>query len=464
MSENKFANFWLNRYNHTNDKGINFMDQLTQKIAIVKNNLKAEYLSDTRPWVVTFSGGKDSTTVLHLVVDMLLEMRTEGVHHSKKVYIVSSDTGVEMPLIEDYVGNKLDQLRVFSKKENLDIHVEKLTPKVTESFWTLLLGKGYPSPNQTFRWCTDRMKIRPATYFLKGLSDQHQSILMLLGVRSDESVSRAASIEKRIDNHRGFSMHPDIPNAFIYSPIKDWTNAEVWTFLSKFSAPWGKHNDMMVLYDKGSGEGDCNVALNPEAASCGKTRFGCWVCTVVSKDKSMDNMLKNDEDMWMKPLHEFRNLLEEYRDPESGKRQPRRRNGQKSIGPFKLETRKELLEKLLATEQALETELAGKTLIKDEEITQIQEEWLSDGDFFESAIKLAREYGRDVPYQSVKAFNQDEQEYIDSLCHENNINKELIDHIMQCEHSYRHHSIRAKAFGEFETIIERFAKGQLNEI
>lgn len=464
MNENQFANFWLNRYNHINNKGANFMDQLTEKITAIKNRLREEFLADARPWVVTFSGGKDSTTVLHLVVDMLLEMKTEGIIQSKKVYIVSSDTGVEMPLIEDYAGNKLDQIRNFAKKENLDIHVEKLTPKVTESFWTLLLGKGYPSPNQTFRWCTDRMKIRPATYFLKSLSDQNESILMLLGVRSDESSSRAVSIEKRIDNHRGFSMHPDIPNAFIYSPIKDWTNAEVWTFLSKYSAPWGKHNDMMVLYDKGSGEGDCNVALNPEAASCGKTRFGCWVCTVVSKDKSMDNMLKNEEDMWMRPLHEFRNLLEEYRDPESGKRQPRRRNGQKSIGPFKLETRKELLEKLLSTEQALKIELAGKTLIKDEEIIQIQEEWLNDGDFFESAIKLARKYGRNVPYESVKAFNGDEQDYIEGICQENAINKELIDHIMQCEHSYRHHSIRAKAFTEFETIIERFAKGQLNEV
>jgi DNA sulfur modification protein DndC len=437
---------------------------LEEKITLVVERLKQDFLTDSRPWVVTFSGGKDSTTVLHLVVDMLLEMKKEGIEQTKKVYVVSSDTGVEMPLIEDYAGNKLDQIRIFAEKENLDIHVEKLSPKVTESFWTLLLGKGYPSPNQTFRWCTDRMKIRPATTFLKSLSDQNESILMLLGVRSDESSSRAISIEKRIDNHRGFSMHPDIPNAFIYSPIKDWTNAEVWTFLSKYPAPWGKHDDMMVLYDKGSGEGDCNVALNPEAATCGKTRFGCWVCTVVSKDKSMDNMLKNPEDQWMRPLHDFRNLLEDYRDPESGKRQPRRRNGQKSIGPFKLETRKELLEKLLDTEYKLKVELAGKTLIKDEEIIQIQEEWLNDGDFFESAITLAKKYDRNVPYESVKAFNEDEQEYIESICQENNINKELIDHIMQCEHSFRHHSIRAKAFGQFETIIERFAKGQLNEI
>lgn len=467
MSEIKLVNFWLNRYNCKNEKGESYMDLLNQKITIVKERLKEEFLTDTRPWVVTFSGGKDSTTVLHLVIEMLLEMKKDNIKHSKKVYIVSSDTGVEMPLIEDYVGNKLEQIHLFTKKENLDVEVNLLKPKVTDSFWTLLLGKGYPSPNQTFRWCTDRMKIRPATHFLKSLSDKNESILMLLGVRSDESTSRAASIEKRNDNHRGFSMHPDIPNAFVYSPIKDWTNGEVWTFLGDKKAPWGQHDDMMVLYDKGSGEGDCNIALNPESSSCGKTRFGCWTCTVVSQDKSMANMLKNDEDQWMLPLHEFRNLLDDYRDPQKlgkEKRQSRRRNGQKSIGPFKLQTRKELLQKLLETEQSLKTELAGKTLISNEEIVQVQVEWLNDGDFFESAINLAKKYNRNVNYESVKAFNENEQEYIAGICKENNINKELIDHIMQCEHSYRHHDIRSKAFSEFETIIERFAKGQLNEI
>ena len=463
MIDNRLVKFYRNRYNHDTKKGVNYMDLLNQKITAVKSRLKEEFLADTRPWVVTFSGGKDSTTVLHLVIEMLLEMRDAGEKQSKQVYIVSSDTGVEMPLIEDYVGNKLGQIEKFAKKEMLNISVNLLKPKVTDSFWTLLLGKGYPSPNQTFRWCTDRMKIRPATHFLKALSDNNESILMLLGVRSDESASRAASIDKRKDNHRGFSMHPDIPNAFVYSPIKDWTNGEVWTFLSTKNSPWGKHDDMMALYDKGSGEGDCNIALNPESQSCGKTRFGCWVCTVVSQDKSMANMLKNPEDQWMKPLHQFRNDLENFRhDP--AKRQPRRRNGQKSIGPFTLQTRKELLESLLSTEKGLKKKLTGKTLISDEELVQLQVEWLNDGDFFESAIKLAKKYGREVNYTSVKAFNTDEQDYISEICKENNINKELIDHIMQCEHSYRHHSIRSKAFGDFETIIERFAKGQLNEI
>lgn len=436
-------------------------DTLSQKISTVKERLKKEFLHDTRPWVVTFSGGKDSTSVLHLVVDMLLELRKEH-KDLKKIYVVSSDTGVEMPLIEDYTTNKLTQIDEFIQRENLNMEVNLLKPKVTESFWTLLLGKGYPSPNQNFRWCTDRMKIKPATHFLKNLADKSQ-IVMLLGVRSDESQSRAQSIDNRDENYRGFSKHPDIPNAFVFSPIKDWSNPEVWTFLSKYAAPWGKHNDMMVLYDKGSGEGDCNIALNPEAPSCGKTRFGCWVCTVVSKDKSMANMLKNPEDQWMEPLHAFRNDLEDYRYDHS-KRQPRRRNGQKSVGPFLLSVRQELFRKLLSIEQKLKEELNGKTLVSDEEIVQIQEEWLHDGDFFETAITIASEYGRNVTFESVKAFNGEERSYIQHICQEHDIDVELIEHIMQKEHSYRHQLKRTKLFTEMEALVEHYSTGRVNAV
>lgn len=437
---------------------------LVQKIETIKDRLKKEYLADTRPWVVTFSGGKDSTTVLQLVVEVIVELRKEN-KDTKRVYVVSSDTGVEMPIIEDYTTEKLKQIDDFIQKEKLNMEVNLLKPKVTESFWTLLLGKGYPSPNQNFRWCTDRMKIKPATNFLKSLTDKNESIIMLLGVRSDESLSRAESIAKRDENHRGFSKHGEIPNAFVFSPVKDWTNADVWTYLSKYPAPWGKHNDMMKLYDKGSGEADCNIALNPEAASCGKTRFGCWVCTVVSKDKSMANMLRNKEDDWMLPLNNFRNKLEDYRYDHS-KRQPRRRNGQKSVGPFLLSVRKELLKELLSIERKLIDlgKMGSKKLISDDEIAQIQLEWLHDGDFFETAITMAQDVDRLINYSSVKSFDEKEREYIDSLCEENKIPTKLIEDLMQKEHSYRHQIKRTKIFTEMENLVENFANGVVNEI
>lgn len=176
--------------------------------------LKEQYFSDTRPWVVTYSGGKDSTTVLHLVIRMLQELHNEG-RDTKHVYVVSSDTTVEMPVIEKYTQTRLDQIRQFAEESKLKLSCHKLEPKVEDSFWTLLLGLGYPSPTSSFRWCTERLKINPATEFLKRLVTKHQSILMLLGVRSDESQARANSIDSRVLNHRGLSVHDSIPTPYV---------------------------------------------------------------------------------------------------------------------------------------------------------------------------------------------------------------------------------------------------------
>lgn len=438
------------------------MNNLFNKIESTKQLLKEQYLSDNRPWVVTFSGGKDSTTVLHLTVEILFQLKKER-KDTKTVYIVSSDTGVEMPVIDAYFHNKIDQLSLFIAKNALNMRVKVVKPDVEESFWTLLLGKGYPSPNQNFRWCTDRLKINPATRFLSSLSGENKSILMLLGVRSDESQTRAESIEKRDRNHRGLVKHDTVPNTFVLSPIKDWTNHEVWTFLKTHEAPWGKHTDMLSLYHKGSGEGDCNIALNPQAPSCGKTRFGCWVCTVVSKDKSMENMLQSDEDKWMKPLHDFRNKLENYRYDHE-KRQDRRRNGQKGVGPFKMRVRQELLRALVEIEKKLLPNLNGKYLISDEEIIQIQKEWLHDGDFFETAISIANEFDRNISHSSKKAFSKEERAFFTSLSVEKGIKIELMDQLLQTEHKYRHQLKRSGILMDIEAVAEAYALGKLNEI
>lgn len=436
---------------------------IEQRIEETKQLLKEQYLADDRPWVVTFSGGKDSSTVLHLTVEVLQELKQEN-KDTKIVYIVSSDTKVEMPLIDKYFFKKLEEIKQFIIKNQLNMKVAVVSPESKDSYWSLLLGRGYPSPNQSFRWCTDRLKIKPATKFLTTLSTNNKSILMLLGVRSDESQTRAISIEKRDRNHRGLVKHDNVPNAFVLSPVKDWSNAEVWSFLSTYKAPWGSHQDMMTLYDKGSGEADCNIALNPESPSCGKTRFGCWVCTVVSKDKSMANMLKNPEDFWMKPLNDFRNKLEAYREIDSGKRQTIRRNGQKGYGPFSMGTRQELLEELLKIEKNLLVNLDGKYLISDEDIIQIQKEWLHDGDFFETAIKLANKYGRNIRHESKKSFSNNEQNHFKVLCDKNGIKIELMDKLIQVEHKYRHQLKRSGIFTDIEEIVEAYALGKINEI
>lgn len=426
-----------------------FLDDLVNS---TKEKMKEEFLKDNRPWVVTFSAGKDSTTVLHLTIDLLLELPKEK---RKKVFIVASDTLVEMPIITDYFYNKIDQIKNFIKKENLDIEVKILKPAIEESFWTLLLGKGYPAPSTSFRWCTDRLKIRPATKYLTSLSNKYKSIIMLLGVRKAESVTRKKSIEKRELNFRGLTKHDNIPNAYIFSPIKEWSNEEVWTFLANNEAPWGTHKDMMKLYDKGSGEADCNIALNPDAPSCGKTRFGCWVCTVVNKDKSMENMLITEE--WMKPLNEFRNLILEYKNDPS-KRSKRRRTGERGLGPYTLETRKELFEKLIKIENAIQDKLQGKKLILDGEILQIQKEWEKDGDFLNSAIEIANKYGRNIYYSSFNSLEKEEKE----ICFKNDLNPNFINKILEIEYNAKG-LVRRNIYKDLDNIVASYAKGKIND-
>lgn len=348
----------------------------------IRQNMLNEYLDNHQnyPWIVTFSGGKDSTLVAHLVFEMLQSLPPNL--RQRPIYFVSNDTLVESPLVASHMKKVLAQILKVASIYKLPIDGEITTPKLSESFWVLLIGKGYPSPNRSMRWCTDRLKIQPTSSYILQKVSENGAVILLLGVRKDESNTRRISIE----NHQNLkdsnlTPHGTLKNAFVYRPIVDVSTDDVWEFLVYHQPPWGgSHRELVQLYKDAAG-GECPLILSADdAPSCGtnSSRFGCWTCTVVAKDKSLQGFVDVGKTEFT-PLIEFRDWLIDIRN-QPQYRQVKRRNGTLTIkdgkhiaGPFTILARQMILDRLLAVEREF-----GETLISQDEIELIKKIWVQD--------------------------------------------------------------------------------------
>lgn len=305
----------------------NLMD-MGMKISQTKDLIKNVYLGDQIPWVIGYSGGKDSTTTTQLVVESLSELRDSGEQLHKKIYIISSDTLVETPMIKNIIHNNISNINKLADKLQLPIEAHIVAPKVDQTFWVNVIGRGYPTPNQTFRWCTDRMKIDPANRFIMDVVDQFGEAIMVLGVRDGESNSRDRVLQSHTVAGHQLMRHTTMPNAYVFAPIRNFSIDDVWNYLLAGDTPWGTKNDELYkLYSESSSE--CPLVIDKniknEAGSCGNSRFGCWVCTVVKEDKSLTGYINSGEE-WLRPMLGFRNWLYSIRDSEN-LRMHKRSNG-----------------------------------------------------------------------------------------------------------------------------------------
>src|SRR5262249_35821584 len=156
-------------------------------------------------------------------------------------------------------------------------------PKLEDTFWVNLIGRGYPAPGTMFRWCTERLKINPTTRFITERISEAGEVVILLGTRSAESANRAKSIKRHKMEGRRLRKHI-LPSAYVFAPISDIATDDVWQYLTSVPAPWGgRHHQLLTLYKNANG-GDCPLVIDTSTPSCGNSRFGCWVCTVVKKD------------------------------------------------------------------------------------------------------------------------------------------------------------------------------------
>lgn len=400
---------------HMLQSGLQFIIQKTQK------ELLSLYQADDRPWVIAFSGGKDSTVLLQLVYEMLLENKTTVF---KTVLVLCSDTGVEPPNVFAYLKTTLHNIIRHSNKLALPLNVKIIHPQPEESFWGMLIGKGYPSPTRWFRWCTSRMKIRPARKVIEQITKEYGSVILLLGTRLDESSARKNRMESREYNQKGLNPHHEIPNALVASPIANWTTDQVWEFLKiKNPPPWGgNHDNLRNLYSQATG-GECHFILDLLSPSCGGSRFGCWTCTVVKEDVSMKGFISSGEN-WMLPLNEFRNWLKDIRE-DLTMRLSYRRNGAKGPGPFSPDARKLILKRLLDVEKK-----TGITLISGKDIAYIQQIWSEEFDSRDSALALAKAVGREVNNMNGFSLPPMEQKLLDDLLKEFEISPDLVDKLL----------------------------------
>ena len=328
------------------------------------STIAAAYRASDEPWVVGYSGGKDSTAVVKLIFQSLL--RTDYLH--KPVTVIYCDTGVEIPLASSLARSALRDLGEEARLFGLPLRTVVLSPPLKDRFFVKVLGRGYPPPTDKFRWCTDRLRIDPVSRFLKG--QDLKSATVVLGVREAESSTRRLTLEENRTQNRLWRHQRGVANRRLFLPILDYTTHDVWLTNLLVDRPRSlRARQVAELYASASGE--CPTVREIKGAPCGKARFGCWTCTVAKHGVTMRNLIASGEHR-LQPLLDYRLWLESERNnPEY--RWRRRRNGSIGLGPMTLEWRRIGLAKLLEAQ-----EKSGLALIDDDEIAAIHEHWRAE--------------------------------------------------------------------------------------
>lgn len=301
---------------------------------------------------------------------------------AKTVEVCYVDTGMDHPLYREQVARTLKRIEAASTQECMPFRFHVIEPELKHRFFVAVLGRGYAPPTHWFRWCTKGMRIRPMSNFIKSTLSINGSVVIILGLRSAESQSRRQTLEKFSCGVPFLSNYGSLKNAAAFTPIEDFSKEEVWQFLMQAQVPWGGRNlELVQLYSAASG-GECASysASGGMGPSCGGSRFGCWTCTVIRKDKSGTALTDLDERF--EALTAFREWLLEVRYDKAC-RWTKRRNGAPGPGPLRLGTRREALRRVLAAET-----LCGYQLVTANEVSAIQKHWEIDGDHKNTALKM----------------------------------------------------------------------------
>ena len=463
------------------------IDKLIQEI-------QALYCLDAVPWVIGYSGGKDSTVTLQLIWNALAALPKEK--RTKKVYVITTDTLVENPIVSLWVSKSLEQMKLAAQEQDLPIEPHLLAPDVKNTFWVNLMGKGYPAPRHGFRWCTERLKIHPTNHFIRNVIRVSGEAVLVLGTRKAESTNRAATMAKheigkvnellqsdsKLSNSLRYS--DTLPNAVIYSPIQEWRDDEVWMYLMQCENSWGKSNkDLFNMYRGATEDNECPLVVDTSTPSCGDSRFGCWVCTLVNKDRSMEAMIQNDEDKeWLQPLLDIRNELDVH--PDRHRRDFRRLRGKVQLfereqkgkttiknipGPYVRKWREIWLTKVLSAQVQVRENAPDKfkdiNLITSEELSEIRRIWLEEKHEFDDSLpRIYKEVTGEV-FEDIrigadeKLLGNDEWETLAEIC-DDEMQLELMSKLLDTERQFYTKNRRLGIYESLEKCFDTSSRSQ----
>ena len=471
------------------------VDDFVIDIEIITKEIQNLYLSNSIPFVIGYSGGKDSSAVVQLIWNAISKLSIE--QRNKKIYVMTTDTQVENPLVSTWVKQSLARMKNEAKIQQMPVEPYLLRPEIKDTFWTCLIGKGYPAPRHGFRWCTERLKITPTNHFIRQQIRENGEVILMLGTRKAESNKRASTMNKYEINSfqeqlnlkenisKPLRYSGSLPNAIIYSPIEDWRTDEVWMYLMQWENPWGGDNkELLAMYRGATADNECPLVVDTSTPSCGDSRFGCWVCTLVNKDKSMEAMIQNDEEKeWLQPLLDLRNELDIEDDRPKrdfrrifGKVQlfERNLNGEISIepipGPYTKQWREYWLRRVLEAQQSVRTnapeEMKDITLITTEELSEIRRIWREEKHEFDDQLpKIYKQVTGETfqdprPGADNNLLGSEEWDILADICAEDSMHLELLAKLIDTERQYFLKISRKGIYKDLEKCFESSSRSK----
>ena len=435
---------------------------MSQRIKFIISELEDQYLcqDNNRPWIIGFSGGKDSTAMLQLVWLAIKQVPVEL--RKRDVYVICNDTLVENPIIVEYVNTVLKKIEIAAVEQDIPIKVKITRPRLEDSFWVNIIGRGYPVPNNVFRWCTDKMKVKPTARFITEQVAEDGEAIVLIGTRKSESSTRARSIKKHEIRGKRLTKHTHQANTYVYSPIRELMLEEVWYIINTMTSPWGADNSQLfqIYMNASADDYECpTVVTDKSHSSCGQSRFGC---TVVKEDKSMTALVNKGLE-WLDPLLRLRASMVDERNI-SKNRMTVRRNGQEAVtddghnqGSYTEDYKAKLLKQVLKAQFEVQKFKPDLQLITNQELVAIQVIWHRELYFKYQVSEIYNNiYNKGIDMKVKDEKIQREIDLLKTVCNDKSSDFELIQELLIMQKNKALLNRKRGLKDDMERVIEKY--------